>query len=179
MRGMLENLASPVPMLHQLPGMYQDGDFAARLVSVIDTTFAPIYTTVDNLAAHVDPDTAPEDLLAYVGGWVQAGLDPRMALPEQRRSVREAVALHRRRGTAEGVRRSVAAVVGAPVEVTDSGASTWSTAPGSDLPGTAAAEVTVVVHAQQADEVDFEAVRAVLVETVPAHVQWKVEVVGS
>ncbi|MGB8380424.1 MAG: phage tail protein [Dermatophilaceae bacterium] len=178
MRGMVPNLPSAVPVVHQLPGAYQDGDFTARFVSVIDATLAPVFATVDNLAAHVNPDTAPEDLLAFVAMWVGGDVNPRTELADQRRWVRDALDLHRSRGTIEGLRRSVARVTGGPVEVTESGASRWSRTVGSEVPGSPDARVTVVVHSTAPDDLDLDAVRAVLAEAVPAHVKWEVEVVS-
>ena len=72
MRGMVRDLETPMPLVTRLPGVYQDSDFTARFVAAFDDGIAPIFATLDNLAAHFDSSTAPADLLAYVGSWVGA-----------------------------------------------------------------------------------------------------------
>ena len=134
MRGMIADLPTPHPIVHLLPGVYQDGDFAGRLVAAFDDALAPVFSVLDNLCAYVDPETAPADMLAFVGYWVSAGREERTRLALQRIAVRDAVEAHRRRGTSAGVAAQVRHLTGGEVSVAESGATAWSSMPGSALP---------------------------------------------
>ncbi|HEX2706254.1 MAG TPA: phage tail protein, partial [Candidatus Lustribacter sp.] len=170
MRGLVSGLDTPVPMLQQMPGVFQDSDFAARFVSAFDAALAPVFCTLDNLAAYVDPGTAPEDLLAFVGFWVGARREDQTSVPMQRLAVADAVRTHRLRGTAEGLALVVRHMTGGEVQVTESGATAWSATAGGQLPGTGPPRVSVRVVVDDASAVDVELVRAAVAEVVPPYV---------
>lgn len=179
MRGMVTDLDTPVPLVTRLPGIYQDGDFTARFVSAFDTALAPVFSTLDNLAAYVDPRTAPADLLAYVGSWVGAPREDDTAVAVQRLAVAEAVRVHRLRGTATGVRDVVAHLTGGQVLVQETGAAAWSAVPAAPLPGSGPPHLTVRVAVADPESVDRETVRQAVAESVPPYVTFEVEVVGQ
>jgi hypothetical protein len=64
-----------------LPTMYQDNDFALRFIGALETLLDPIVTLLDSLAAHVDPDLAPGDILGALAAWLGIGLEE--AWPEE------------------------------------------------------------------------------------------------
>lgn len=174
---MIRGLETPHPLLHLLPGVYQDSDFTARFVSAFDDGLAPVFSTLDNLGAYIDPETAPADLLAFVASWLGASRDELTPLPIQRLAVREAVAAHRRRGTATGLAQVMRHLTGGDVEVAESGATAWSTSPGADLPGAFPAHVRVRIAVDDPDEVDAAFVGSVIAEMIPTHVTHEIEVV--
>ncbi len=54
-----------------------------------------------------DPDAAPADALAWLGGWIGVGLEAGLSEAQRRRMLREAPALYRARGTLAGLRRAL------------------------------------------------------------------------
>lgn len=178
MRGMVRDLETPMPLVTRLPGVYQDSDFTARFVAAFDDGIAPIFATLDNLAAHFDSSTAPADLLAYVGSWVGARREDDTPLPVQRLAVAEAVRVHRLRGTAAGVREVVTHLTGGDVQVTETGATGWSAAPGAPLPGSGPPHVSIRVGVDDPGQVDQAMVEHAVAESLPPYVTYEVEVVG-
>lgn len=179
MRGMVPDLDTPVPLLTRLPGVYQDGDFVGRFLSAFDAALAPVLSTLDNLAAYIDPGTAPEDFLAYVGSWVGASREDDTAMAVQRVAVAEAVRVHRLRGTAAGVREVVAHLTGGDVHVTESGAAAWSASPGAPLPGSGPPHVSIRVGVADPSAVDRGLVEHAVAESLPPYVTFEVEVPGQ
>ena len=175
MRGAVEGLRSAHPLGRTLPALYQDDDFVQRLCSGLDEVLAPVLLTLDGLPAYLDPGTAPEDVLEWLGGWVGLAVEA----PDARRRtlVREAVELHRWRGTVQGVRRALAAALDLECDVEDTGGSAWSSDPGASPPGTAPAALTVTVRSDDPDSVDVERVESLVAAVTPAHVPRRVRVV--
>ena len=179
MRGVIEGLESAAPLLYRLPGTYQDDPFTARFVAAFDDALAPVLLTLDNLAAYVDPDLAPDDFVAFLAGWVGVELDEQTGSEDRRRAVRSAVTAYHRRGTAEGLALVVGHATDGEVEVTETGGARWSTSPGADLPGEPAPRVTIRVTVADPNDVDLPRLRAVVEAATPAHVPHVIEVVGS
>lgn len=177
MRGVLPDLPSPVPLVHRLPGVLQEDDFLQRFLPAFDAGFAPVIATLDSLHAYVDPQLAPEDFLDWLAGWVGVDLDDAWSL-EQRRSVVGAAALvHRRAGTVDGIRDSLALALDADVTVSESGGCAWSATPGSSLPGAPGSLLQVTVAVDDPDAVDVRRVETLLRSAKPAHVRHEFEVV--
>lgn len=179
MRTLVPGLASPSPFLERLPGVYQDvveGDFLPRFLQAFDDSIAPTISTLDNLAAYVDPRLAPEDFLDWLGGWVDVAPDGAWTLAQRRDIVARAVALHRGAGTLAGIREAVRLAAGpdAEISVDDNGGTAWSQQPGGALPGGDGPLVTVVVTG--VDDPDMRRrIERVLRSVVPAHVPWSLE----
>lgn len=178
MRGAVEGLDSAMPLLYQLPGPYQEDPFTARFVAAFDDALAPVLVTLDNLAAYVDPELAPEDFVAFVAGWVGVELDEQTNAADRRRAVGSAVAAYRKRGTSLGLAQVVGHASGGEVEVTETGGAEWSTVPGAPLPGEPRARVTVRVTVDDPEDVDIPRLEAVVEAAAPAHVAHVLEVVG-
>ena len=140
MRGLVPGLASPAQLLQRLPGVYQDAsdvDFFPRFLRAFDDSIAPTISTLDNLAAYMDPRLAPEDFVDWLAGWVDVAPDGAWTLEQRRAIVSQAVAIHRRAGTLDGIRDAVQLSAGpdATVTVEDNGAVAWSSTPGGRSPG--------------------------------------------
>ena len=178
MRGLVDGLDTPLPLLLALPGPYQEDYFTARFVGAFDDALAPVLCTLDSLAAYVDPDLAPGDFVNFVAAWVGTELDEQSSLAERRVAVRSAVTAYRRRGTVRGLTELAARVTGGDVDITESGGARWSTAPRSDLPGGPEVQVRIRVVVDDPDAVDLARLRAVLGEATPVHVPLVLEVVG-
>ena len=70
MRGLIDGLDNPHPMLATLPALYHEDDFATRLTTVFDDVLAPVVSTLDNLDAYADPRLAPRDFVEWLAAWV-------------------------------------------------------------------------------------------------------------
>lgn len=177
-RGTIDELVSPNPLERTLPGLFQGDDFTCRFVSAFDTVIAPVFNTLDNMAAYLDPGTAPEDFLDWLAGWFGLELDATWAIDRRRAAVRDIVELYRWRGTTKGLRTQLQLQLGpdTEVEIDEGGGVTWSPAPGSDLPGSASDEVVVRVRVEDAAAVDVPRVEAMVRSVAPAHLVTRVEV---
>jgi phage tail-like protein len=179
MRGVIEGLGTPVPLLHRLPGVLQDDDFTRRFVSAFDDGFAPVIATLDGLASYVDPWLAPPDFVDWLAGWVGVELDDAWSTEQRRTIVAEAALVHRRRGTSRGIVEALELALGARVEVDDSGGCTWSPTAGSEPPVATPPCVTVRIVVDDPASVDLRRVEMVLDAVKPAHVAHTYEVIGA
>jgi phage tail-like protein len=178
MRGLLPAVPSPHRIGETLPGIYQDDDFVQRFCRGLDEVLAPVLVTLDSLPAYLDPGTAPEDVLAWLAGWVGMALDGDSDQRRRRVLVASAVELHRLRGTAAGIRRAVAVVFDVEPEIVESGAATWSPDPSAPLPGRAPQTVSVRLRVAEPAAVDHRRLDAIVAAVKPAHVAHRVEVAG-
>ncbi|MFF0223546.1 phage tail protein [Streptomyces sp. NPDC004629] len=179
MREGLPGLPTPHPLLHQLPAVYLEQPFVERFLSALDEVLAPVLLTLDNLPAHLHPRTAPEDLLAWLAGWVAVEADPERPVHQRRALVSGAVARHRARGTRHGLAAAIRMETGVEPEIEESGATSWSAEPGSALPGSAGPRLRVRLRVADEGAVAPTRVRLerLMTAEVPAHVPYAVDVV--
>jgi phage tail-like protein len=184
MRGTVAGLASPYRIAEFLPSVYQEDDpFVQRFTAGLDEVWAPVLATLDCLDAYLDPHLTPEDFLGWLAGWVGAVVDDETTpLALRRAAVAQAAALHRSRGTPDGLRVLIELLTGGHVEVADSGGASWSPTPDAVPPGEASPWVAVRVTLERASEQSVaavrEAVEAAVASAKPAHVVHSVEVVS-
>ncbi|MCU1693847.1 MAG: phage tail protein [Frankiales bacterium] len=178
MRGLLPDLEPALPMVLQLPAVYQEDEFTTRFLSAFDVVLAPVVATLDDLHAYVDPALAPDDFLAWLAGWVGVTLEAAGSPAARRAVVGQAVSLHRQRGTVRGIAELARLAVGedVQVDVEESGAATWSRVPRGALPGTPDARVRVVVRSADPDAVDVGRLTRLVTAAAPAHVVLEIEV---
>lgn len=181
MRGMVDGLPTPHPLVTGLPAVYHDDEFTARFVAAFDEVLAPVLSTLDNLDAYQDPDLCPPDFLPWLAGWVEFELDGNWSLAQQRRLVATAVELARWHGTRRGVVELVCRYTGVEpdaVEVVDSGGVSWSPMPGGAPPGSGEPRVTVRVRVPDRGGMDAARLERLVGRATPAHVACTVEVVA-
>jgi phage tail-like protein len=175
-RGAIQDLASPHPLANQLPVVYLEHDFLGRFLAALDEVLAPALLVLDNLAAHLNPATAPPDLLDWLASWVAApstGGGPEQPLRRRRELVASAVGRHRRRGTAAGLADVIGQELGVRPQVEETGTTLWSADPGEGVPPTPErAHVTVRVQGP----VDRDALARLVAAEVPAHISFDIEV---
>lgn len=177
MRGVVDGLSSGVPLAEQLPAVYQEDEFTQRLCDAFDAALAPILLTLDCLVSYVTPEVAPDDFVSMLGDWLGVGLDDDIGDDAGRRAlVAHAVAIHRMRGTAGGIRAAVRLATDAEVDITESGGTSWSTTPNSALPGTSGASVRVSVHAADETTVNRATIETIVAAVKPAHVRSEVTI---
>lgn len=180
MRGLVDGLTSPHPMAAGLPAIFQEEDpFTVRFTEAFDDSLAPIFTTLDNLAAYFDPRYAPEDFLGWLAGWVAIELDETWELRRRREAVLGGADLLRRRGTAVGLAAELELATGGRVEVLESGGSAWSLDAGSPMVGSARPALLVRIRVDDPGGLDAERVERIVDAAKPAHVPHKVEIAGA
>ncbi|MFI7383790.1 phage tail protein [Streptomyces sp. NPDC049813] len=178
-RAAVPGLPSRYPIGEQLPALYAEDDFAQRFTAGLDTVLAPVFATLDNLPAYLDPRVAPADFLAWLASWVGADDDPGRPLDVRREATLRAVELHRRRGTARGLRETLRLVLGVGADVVGAGGATWSRTAGADLPPAPDAEVVVRVWPDRTPTVDADRVGALVRGLCPVHTAFRVEVLSG
>ncbi|WP_406103415.1 phage tail protein [Streptomyces sp. NBC_01003] len=175
-RASVPGLPSRHPIGEQLPALYAEDDFAQRFTSGLDTVLAPVFATLDNLPAYLDPRVTPADFLAWLASWVGGVDDPRWPVELRREAAVRAMELHRGRGTRCGLVEALRLVLGVRAEVVGDGAAVWSRTAGSELPPAPAAEVVVRVWPDRAATVDAGQVHEVVRALCPVHTVCRVEV---
>ncbi|MFC4508348.1 MULTISPECIES: phage tail protein [Streptomyces] len=180
MRGTVAGLPTPHPLIYQLPAVYLGEDFIQRFLGALDDVLAPVLLTMDNLPAHLDPRTAPEDFLAWMGEWVATGPVAGQPAGQRRAAVLGAVERHRRRGTRGGLAEAVRLEFGTEAEIEESGGASWSETAHSPLPGPAGTRprVTVRVRVADPDAAGAERLRRLVAGEMPAHVGYDTELLA-
>lgn len=177
MRGLVAGLDSPHPLGPSLPALYQDDDFAQRFLGGLDQVLAPIFSTLDNFDAYLDPWLTPADFLDWLAGWVGIALDDSWDEARRRTIVARAVDLYRMRGTAMALAGQVEIQTGGKVEIIENGATSWSVDPGGDLPGSPEPLVVVRVTVPDPKAIDGTRLDALISAAKPAHVMHRIELV--
>ena len=177
MRGHVAGLATPHPLGPALPAIYQDDDFAQRFLGALDEVVAPVYSTLDNFDAYLDPYLTPDDFLAWLAGWVGIALDESWdddPAAGDRRPGRGAVP---DAGHGRGLAAQVELQTGGTVEIMENGATSWSVDPGGELPGSPEPMVVVRVTVPDPKAIDASRLDAVVASAKPAHVLHRIELV--
>lgn len=178
-RGLVDGLASPLPLIERLPGLMQGDDFTRRFVEAFDDSLAPVIATIDGLAGYVDPWLAPEDFLDWLAGWVGVELDDAWDTEQRREIVAGAAVVHRRRGTLRGVAEALERAFGCEVSVSDSGGVAWSLTPGADAPGSSPPHLSVELRVADPDGLDLRRVERLIESVKPAHVPYTLEIAAA
>jgi phage tail-like protein len=129
-------LPSSRPFITTLPALYQEDEFTARLLSGFDQVLAPVENVLDCLTAYLDPRTAPDDFVRWLGGWLGAVLDEDMTIDQQRTLVGSIAEIYAMQGTVSGLQQLLELSLPVRVEVVEGGEVTYSIIPGQPLPGT-------------------------------------------
>ncbi len=99
-----------------LPELYREVDFISRLLKIFEETFEPAVNTLNTLWAYLDPLTAPEAMLGFLGSWVAWEINPRWSPQVQRRLIRQAMQIYSWRGTRRGLRFYLHLYTGLPLD---------------------------------------------------------------
>jgi len=176
-RGLVRTLISPHPLVDALPALFQEDGFTQRFMSAFDAALAPIFVTLDNLPAYLDPWLAPEDFLEWLGSWFGLALDEGWSVERRRAVLANAFDFYRMRGTAKGLKAQVEIFTGGTAEIIDTGGVTISTTAGEALPGSPNFAVMVRVSIDDPSTINAAALDGLVAAAKPAHVTHKVEVV--
>ena len=171
----MPDLPTAVPLSSGLPRVLAEDDYAGRFTGALDTVLAAAVGSYDNLTAYLDPATAPEDFLGWLGHWVAAPPDE-MGAAERAAALRAfvpvAAELGARRGTAAALADELGRLCGVDVAVRDPGGVSWSATAGQDTRTSAGPDrgVEVVVRGR----CDRALVRRLVRRSTPAHLDVRV-----
>src|SRR5215475_4703854 len=178
MRGLMPGSAIAHPVAAQLPGVYQGEAVVEAFCAALDEVLAPVVLTLDSMPAYFDPQTTPQDMLAWLAGWLGINIDNAPPIAEQRAVIRAGADVLRWRGTAKGLREAIHLETGLDADIVDTGAVDWSSTPETPLPGEAGDRVIVRIIAAEPDMIDVGLVDKVVASNVPAAVNHGIEVVA-
>lgn len=176
-RGLVRTLISPHPLGEALPTLFQEDGFTQRFMSAFDTMLAPIFATLDNLPAYLDPWLAPPDFLEWLGSWFGVALDDAWSVERRRAVLANAFEFYRMRGTARGLKAQVETLTGGTAEIIDTGGVATSTTAGEALPGSPNFALMVRVAVDDPSAINTTRLDALVAAAKPAHVTHKVQVV--
>jgi phage tail-like protein len=176
------------PLFEELPSLFQGPDdplrpdepsFLRRFLSALDDQLAPIFCTLNNLDAYLDPELTPTDFLDWLAGWVGVALDENWPLDRRRALIARAVSLYRRRGTVRGLAEEVEMFTGVAPEIVEPGGVAVSNTPEGTLPGTVGSGFVVRIKVADPSELDLPRLDALVEGAKPAHLTAEVEVVST
>jgi len=168
-RRMPVRVARPVPLvdapvsswLDYLPVVYREGDFIGRFLKIFETLWEPMEWRQDHIDLYFDPRTAPSHFLLWLASWLDVTNDLVGDESANRLLLLEAIELYRWRGTAYGLSRILEILFHAKA--------------GVRTPAPAEVEVTVSLPAGSSSS--KEAVKAIVLRHIPAHVRLKLDIV--
>jgi phage tail-like protein len=106
-------------LLQYLPALYArdaaSADLLARWLTLFDSVFGRTQNAIDGLRLLFDPSAVPADALPWLAAWLALELPGAWDEPRRRHAIEAAFAEDARRGTAEGLRRSIRDETGAEV----------------------------------------------------------------
>jgi phage tail-like protein len=177
-RAAIEDLEPSRSLALGLPAAFFGNDFTHGLVSAFDEVLAPVFATLDDLDAYLDPRYAPSDFVRWLAGWLGFPVDERW--PAER--IREHLADARNgvlwRGTIPGIAAAVRAYTGATPQISDGGGVSWSTRPMGALPGEPRA-VLVVRVTDPDGSLDPAVIDRIVAESKPAQIPHEIQIVGQ
>jgi phage tail-like protein len=136
-RAGVEGLRPPRSLAAGLPPAFFGNDFTAELIRAFDEVLAPVFASLDDFDAYLDPRYAPDDFVRWLAGWLGFPMDERWAVPLIRRHFGDAREGLLRRGTLAGVvepSTRAAARRGARPAAGACGQSRWDSRPGGGGP---------------------------------------------
>jgi phage tail-like protein len=176
---MMAGQLNPLPVRDRLPGVLLTDEVVQQFCSALDDVLTPVVLTLDCLPAYLDPDTTPQDVVAWLAEWMGVVLDSRQSIAQQRQLLRRTAQLLRWRGTVRGIREAVEFAIGIEPEIVETGGAEWSANPGTALPGSEGNDVLVRVRTDDTSRGTARRIEAAVAAVTPAHIRYAVEVVGA
>lgn len=119
--------------LRYLPELYEQDEFMGRFLMLFESFWAPIETQIDVMHRYIDPMTTPARFLPWLAGWLGLELDERLSDEQQRRLIRSAIMLHRKRGTRQALQEYLEIYAGGDVRIVEHRASDFRLGPETRL----------------------------------------------
>jgi phage tail-like protein len=176
----------PSRLLRYLPSIYEQDPFIGRFLRIFEDVHTPVRRMASTLPEYFDPVVAPPALQAILGDWLGEELTvplARLSHEARGRLIREALELHRWRGTRRGLRRALEIATGHTPLITDHGNGTVLSeeahlGTNTRLEDAQPFQITVTFECDRS-EVDELLVRAIIRRHRPAHVMCTVAFAGG
>ncbi len=124
--------------VRHLPELYEQDEFMGRFLMLFESFWSPIETQIGNVASYFDSQMTPARFLPWLASWVGLELNGRLTEEQQRRLIRAAVWLFRRRGTRQALREYLEIYTGGQVQIIEHRANDFRLGPEARLgPGVA------------------------------------------
>jgi phage tail-like protein len=176
--------AGAVPLGSLLPAVYREYDEnALRFTAGLDGVLAPVWLSIDCYDAYLSPAMSPDDVTAWLAGWVGIVADDNWHPEGLANLIEHAYELFRWRGTAKGMADLIEAYTGLRPEIEDNGSVAVSPTPASAAPSDGRPAVVVRIPRSSLGDNDvtredhLERLRALVDATAPAHVATRVEAI--
>jgi phage tail-like protein len=177
-RAAVEGLQPARSLAAGLPPAFFGNDFTRELIGAFDEVLAPVFATLDDFDAYLDPRYAPDDFLCWLAGWLGFPVDERWPVDRIRSHLADARQGLLCRGTLTGVEAAIRAYTGRTPRLEDSGGVAWSARPLGPFPGDP--RPRLVVHIEDPDgTIDREVVERLVAETKPANVRHEIVITAS
>ncbi|MFP5394208.1 MAG: phage tail protein, partial [Gammaproteobacteria bacterium] len=97
--------------LDQLPLVFRDSpeaeDFSERFMALLDSFLDDVDQQISRMPALLDADGVPEEVLPWLGSFLDIAMDPAWDAARRRRLLQAAPKLYRMRGTVDGMRAAI------------------------------------------------------------------------
>lgn len=176
----------PSRLLRYLPSIYEQDPFIGRFLRIFEDVHTPVRHMASTLPDYFDPVVSPPALQQLLGDWVgeeSTGPFARLSHEARGRLIREALELHRWRGTRRGLRRALELATGHTPLITDRGNGTVLSEDAhlgnnTQLEDAQPFQITVTFECDRS-EIDEVVVGAIIRRHRPAHVMCTVAFVGG
>lgn len=178
-RRLVPGLTSPFPLIDQVPALFAEDAFLQRMLPALDEVIAPIISVLDCFYAYLDPQTAPPDMVRYLGSWLLAFYPMEANEDTLRFLVSTAVARARWRGTAEALREYLVPREVRSVTIDDPGGtfvSAYATDP-EQWPPTPEPRVVITCELWTDEDVAPARIDRLVRVLIPAHVYYELRVI--
>ena len=105
--------------LRYLPEIYSYDELMGRFLMLFESFWSPIETQIDAASYYFDAHLTPDRFLPWLAGWVGLELDESLPFDRQRRLIRAAIRLFRRRGTKEALREYLEIYTGGQAQIVE------------------------------------------------------------
>jgi phage tail-like protein len=160
-----------------LPAVYQEFDEnSLRFTAALDQVVAPVWLSIDCFDSYLDPAITPDDVAAWLAGWVGVIVDDNWYPEQLRRLAANAFELYRWRGTAKGIADLVEAYTGLRPTVEDGGGISASSAAGTATIGPPNPTVSIRFETGGLSGDDLERLVRLVQSAVPIHIQARIDI---
>lgn len=164
--------------IRYLPAIYQRDPFLSSFLRIFEEVLSPIQEMVSTLPQRFDPGLAPSPMLEILATWVGEQWRAPLAEGPRRRVLKQAIVLHRWRGTKRGLRLALELATGRRPLITEYGRGmvlgTDSTLGlNTQLEDGTAAHVNVTFTCTS-EEVDRAVVNDIISRYSPGHVSYSI-----
>lgn len=96
-----------ISYLRYLPAIYQEDpkskDFLERFLSIFETIFYDLEIDISSIFRYFDPDTVPENFLAWLASWLNLALEEEWPEDQKRYFIQRASRFYKMKGTPKGI----------------------------------------------------------------------------